>query len=245
MQREQILQKIDDYLNGKLSTGEIEELWVEILDQPEYVDYINTLVNVKEVLENRKKTVSFWKKNRNWIGAIAAVLTVIILFSLIKFNIRSIEFSTVRQIQSSELESPAATRSLNEHFTKSDSLLNLGYIEATKGNVSKAIGYFNELALQNGDNANVAKAYFNIGVLNYNSENFEKAESSFINTLDNLQNDDILKEKTSWYLGNTYVKLGDLRQAKERLTKVINMNGIYKEKASDLLKKIDQQIPQN
>ncbi len=150
MQREQILQKIDDYLNGKLSTGEIEELWVEILDQPEYVNYINTLVNVKEVLKNRKNSVSFWKKNRNRIGAIAAVLAAVIIFSLIKFNTRSLEFSAVRRIQSSELESPTATRSLNDHFTKSDSLLNLGYIEATRGKISKAIGYFNELALVNG-----------------------------------------------------------------------------------------------
>ena len=245
MQREQILQKIDDYLNGKLSTGEIEELWVEILDQPEYVDYINTLVNVKEVLKNRKKPLSFWKRNRNRIGAIAAVLAIAIVFSLIKFNTRSIQFSTVRQIQSSELESPATTRALNEHFSKSDSLLNLGYVEAAKGHISKAIGYFNELALKNGDNADMAKAFFNIGVLHYNSENFEKAESSFINALDHIQNDDILKEKTTWLLGNTYVKLGNLHQAHETLTKVAEMNGIYKEKASSLLNKIDQHFPKN
>ncbi len=91
-----------------------------------------------------------------------------------------------------------------------------------------------------GDHADVAKAFFNIGVLHYNSENYGKAESSFINALNNIQNDDILKEKTSWYLGNTYAKLGNFHQAHVILAKVINMNGIYEEKASDLLKKIDQ-----
>lgn len=242
MQREIILQKIDDYVNGKLSAGEIEELWVEILDKPEYVEYISTLINVKDIMESRKDSVSFWRKNRTWLGAIAALLAVVTIFGIIRFHTQNLLDSAVQKISSSELESPMATRSINEHFTKADSLLNQGYWEATNGNESKAVTYFNELALKSGNNADVAKAFFNLGILHYNSENYEKAESSFINALDHIKNDNILREKTTWYLGNTYIKLGELKQARQTLSKVYNMNGIYKEKASDLLNKINKKL---
>lgn len=245
MQREKILQKIDEYLDGKLSTREIEELWVEILDQPEYVSYLNTLVNINYILKNRKKPISFWKKNRNWISGIAALLAIFISFFLIKLNSGGIEFNAVDQIPSSEMESPAATRSVNQHFSTADSLLNLGYMEASDGHISKAISSFNELALQAGENTNVAKAFFNIGVLHYNSENYQKAETSFVDALDNIKNDDILKEKTSWYLGNTYVKMGEFRQAQKTLKNVIGMNGIYKDRATELLGDVDQKLPKH
>jgi len=43
-----ILEKIDRYLNGMMSETEIEQLWEELIQNPDYLDYLETLKKLRQ-----------------------------------------------------------------------------------------------------------------------------------------------------------------------------------------------------
>ncbi len=52
----QVSEKIIRYVNGGLSDDEIDELWVEIIRDEYYMNYLKTIVNLKKVIEEKDRS---------------------------------------------------------------------------------------------------------------------------------------------------------------------------------------------
>jgi hypothetical protein len=50
-----LLEKIDNYLNGLLPDHEIDLLWEELIQNPDYIDYLETLKKLRGSGLGRRK----------------------------------------------------------------------------------------------------------------------------------------------------------------------------------------------
>lgn len=55
MRKLSLVKRIDAYLNGDLDEEESEQLWVELLQHPEYIDYLETEMAVRRIVASRGK----------------------------------------------------------------------------------------------------------------------------------------------------------------------------------------------
>lgn len=55
MRKLSLAKRIDAYLKGDLDEEESERLWVELLQHPEYIDYLETEQAVRRIVESRGK----------------------------------------------------------------------------------------------------------------------------------------------------------------------------------------------
>lgn len=50
-------EKIDLYINGQLSRKEVDELWIELIQEEYLIDYLKTVANVKAIIKSGRSTV--------------------------------------------------------------------------------------------------------------------------------------------------------------------------------------------
>jgi len=243
-----ILARIDAYVKGTLNEEEVEQLWIDIAKDPVLLERLKTEVNLKKVIEDRNallRTTSgggWYVKIPTFIWHIAAVF-IIIVIGLVQFlkvdSAENPELFTISEISAAQLETSDGLRVDNLSFTKADSLLNLGFKAAASNNYKEALMHYDSvIQLQTGDR-NFSKAHFNNGVIFFNNGDYPEAKSSFQTTLSYLEDYPMLKEKTFWFLSNTHLKLGELEEARNTVSKVYEMNGLFRKDAYRLLRKLD------
>lgn len=50
-----IQKRVDQYIQGKLSENEIDELWVTFLESPEWFEYFMTILNLYSIGKKRRQ----------------------------------------------------------------------------------------------------------------------------------------------------------------------------------------------
>lgn len=253
--------QIDAYIRGHLSAQESEDLWKALLFRPDYIELLETELYIKRIIEeqdanngqkvpsssNRQKPAERKRKFSpvwKWMAAAASVAILIISISYLQTEQeKSLQELTLGEINIVEnLASPEVMRSQDPGLPAIDSLLNLGFKAAISGDVEKAVGFYNDVVENYGDAPNVSMAYLNLGIIQYNRENYEEASGAFENAIQKVRNDRILEEKAYWYLGNSYVNMDQLKEGREALLSTYRMNGIYKNSTVRLLEKLDKEL---
>lgn len=253
--------QIDAYIKGKLSEEEALELWEQLLQRPDYIELLETELGVKSIMETRSSssgntdeassdeqnaTIHYLLKSGKWLAAAAAVAVLVIAINLLQHDTnQTIEDLTVKEIDVSQnLSSAPILRSQKTALPPSDSLLNRGFQEAISGNMSAAMQEYNKIIENYSNKTAAVQAYLNKGIIQYNSGNFGESITSFKAVLDNANDDNkpIVTEKAYWYLGNAYLNIEKLTEAREAIHKVYSLDGIYHESASRLLEKLDNKL---
>ena len=244
--------EIDAYLKGNLSEEEVDQLWVELIKNPEYIDLLETEIAVKQILESRAKKksqtpvtpISTLKNSWKWLAAAASVAILVIAINLLKVDSeQSIQQLALSDINIAEnLASPDVLRTQKGDLSAADSLLNVGFRAAVSGEVSRALELYQEVIENYEGEPAVAQAYLNIGIIKYNSGDFEMASEAFKNALNEVKEEPLLKEKAYWYLGNSYVNQDQLESAREAIHETYALDGIYRKAAFRLLRKIDYEL---
>lgn len=234
--------KIDAYIKGELSPEEVDDLWVELLKKPEYIDLLETEIDIKRLYEERQKKerpVYYLK----WIAAAAAVILIVVAINFFATHSqKSIQEWTQTEITLSEnLASAPVTRSATE-VASPDSMLNIGFKAAVEGNIERAKEIYNSILQQYDDPVVVSKAYLNLGILQYNSGNFETSIESFSNAIAINQNDRLLTERAYWYMGHAYINTNQLKEARSAIQQAYNLGEIYKDEAFKMLKRLDYEL---
>lgn len=258
--------QIDAYIKGRLHESEVDQLWIELLKRPDYIDLLETELIIKLIIEEqqaqekekerakekRKETPAkpiaisrhFVKHSWKWLSAAATVAVLIIAINFFQYDTEQ----TIRQLTLGEinivenLASPEVLRSQDTEITDGDSLLNSGFKAAISGEVDKALAIYKEVIDGSKDASHLSMAYLNLGIIEYNSENYEKASTAFKEAIDHVDDDAVLEEKAYWYLGNAYVNLDRFEEGREAIHKVYTMDGIYKKPANRLLQKLDEEL---
>ena len=234
--------RIDQYVNGKLSQEEIDDLWSELIQDEYYLDYTKSVANIKAVIESERSaktsTTTYQLRKVASYGVAAAIAMIIGVIGVLNYTSNNasvdslealgwIEYDTYR----SSNDSPAIT---NNETVKA--AINL----ANEGNTAEAIRTLEvELAIEDDPDV-IAELALSLGSIQYNYGDYTLALSNFetVISLDDINS--LLLEKGYWYLANTHMQLDNLEDAQDALQNTVNLNGSYKRVAERYLNVIDK-----
>lgn len=251
--------QIDAYVKGKLTEEQARQLWAKLLLRPDYIELLETELGVKTILDKQaaeKESENagaaepggvVYKMRRSWKWMSAAAAAVILLVvSVTLFQSESEQ--TLKQLTLAEinivenLSSAPVVRSDTQQQTAVDSMLNRGYQFAISGDLDGALKIYDRIIEQYGESTVVAEAYLNKGIIQFNRDDYAAAITAFRSVLQNVRENPVTEEKAYWYLGNAYVHTEDLELAREAINNAYTMDGIYRESASRLLHRLDQEL---
>lgn len=246
--------QIDAYVKGKLSEKEAQDLWEQLLQRPEYIEHLKIELGVKAIIEKRasegpasakeSNIIYTIQKSWKWMAAAAAVALLVVSINFLQFDTNeSLQGSVPQEFSLADnLSSAEIFRNQKSEVLPADSLLNRGFEEALSGNVSKAVEMYDEIIAKYEDKPAAIKAYLNKGIIQYNSRSFGKSIDSFKAVLDKGSDKDVIREKAYWYMGNAYINIEKLEEAREAIHKVYSMDGIYRKPSFRLLRKVDYEL---
>lgn len=229
-----IEQKIDQYVNGQLSEEEIEDLWAEIVQRQEYMDYLNTTANLKEVV-GREKNVY---RQKVWMYAAAAVI-VLVLAIVGTMQFMSSDTSAIPSpIENIELDYyRSAETAVNE--PDRDKVIRNAIELYNKDQFEEAVDLLNKERSNTNDVSWIAELDITLGTFHYNEDKFDEAAFYFADVINYKDQIDVLTlEKAYWYLGNSYLQMNQLSKAEDTMEKAYELNGAYSRVAKSFLNAI-------
>ena len=259
MSRDLELEKqIDAYIKGNLNEEQAHKLWEQLLQRPDYIELLNTELGVKSIVEERKanqeKTgtssaeehtlIYTLKQSKKWIAAAAAVVVLVIAVNILQVDTQqTLEELALKDINIAEnLSSAQILRSQKTDITPSDSLLNRGFEAAISGDMDQAITMYNKIIEEYGNKPAAVQAFLNKGIIQYNNGNYSESIASFEAVLKKVESKPVVREKAHWYMGNAYINLEKLKEARTEIKKTYAMDGIYRKSAFRMLKKLDDEL---
>ena len=234
-----IEQKIEMYIEGRLSEEESDLLWAEMMKRPDYYDYFKTVVNLKHIVkdadsvgEGRHQSV----RGRFYRVAIAAAVAITIgILGYLNVNLHT----TVTPPTALHQLAMQTTRSAVTMDGSMESDIQRGINLANLGKTSEAITLFKKILQENADPQVRALALTNLGIMYYNEDQIGKAINTFRQIPQQQGLDVLTYEKAYWYLGNAYLKQGQLKEARTVIKKAYDLNGAYRRVTEEYLKKLD------
>ncbi|TYP93696.1 Tetratricopeptide repeat-containing protein [Fodinibius salinus] len=251
-------QKIDAYIKGQLSEEESQELWEDLLQQPEYIDLLETELGVKSIVADRAKAenpsqessanengiIYSLKESWKWTAAAAAVAVLIVAINFLQVDTnQTIQELAIGNINiSKNLSSAPVMRAQKGNTAPSDSLLNRGFKAAISGDLKKAIAEYDKIIRSYPNEPAAVQAYLNKGIILYNSGDYVNAITALEQVTKKVKDKPVTKEKGYWYLGNAYMNLNKLEKAREAIHTTYAMDGIYRDSAFRILRKLDHKL---
>lgn len=227
---------IHDYLEGELSDESVDALWAYLLGSPDDMDYLETLATLKtmgekgELVADESKIVgtigqeespNIYNFRKYLVAAAVLIVSVAISFNVLQQSdttgptpISSIEFNTERSVGQS---------------TTFDDYINSAVEHSAEGNVDEAIKVLNAAQI-NLDLSNDQLNELRIveGSVLYNASKFEEAKVVFEFLTENRNNISFIDyEKSMWYLANTYLQLDKTELARQKMEKVVELDGAF------------------
>jgi len=227
-----IKHQIDLYINGRLNEQQVEELWAELVQNDDYMDYMKTAANVKAIVEEERAQKQ-QRQNRYWVYAAAAAI-VLVIGVLTLMNYPSSDKLGVKPMQKIELEYYRSADGSISPSTRND-IIQQAIELANNGNTQGAIELLKNQMTQTQDPVSIASLSLNIGSLYYNSDDFNQAVTYFRKVVDQPQVDVLTLEKGYWFLGNTYFQMGRLNDARKAIRNAYDLNGAYRRVAKSYL----------
>ncbi len=242
-----IYELIDDYRRGKLSSEESDSLWAEMIEHPEYLEYLINSANLESIAREQKteseksyaagqteaeKSGRIYKL-RPQLTRIAAIfiLTAGILSTIYIFG--SDYVFEPRAISDIELDTYRSSAIPEEVF---DYQIQRAINHASLEEFDKALEKLDDIDRENLTENQKISLEISRGSIHYNREDYLAAERIFQNVLNEYDDMHILtEEKLHWYLGNTYLQLEDEEAALVHIRKTYELNGAYRRLAERFL----------
>lgn len=225
--------KIDLYVNGRLSQEEVEELWVELIQDEHHIDYLKTVANTKAVIESERSRTKIFSLQNTWRYAAAAVVVLLIgVLAVMNYPVTAeVDFDPISSIALDGYRSEAGVPGEGDHSEVRRNALAL----ANSGDVEAAIAILEEELTATEDPSWEAVLHLDIGSFHYNEGEFEQAIINFREVVSKDEVDILVLEKGYWYLGNAYFQLNELDEAEAAIQEAFNLNGSYRRVAQSAL----------
>lgn len=242
-----IERKIDLYVSGRLDQLQIDALWVELIENPTYYEYLKTSAALKSMFSNQdlnftesdaidqntskvQHISASWKK----YAAAAAIVLATGTTALYLQDSSTNGFTVTGPLESLELIVYRSTDNnlSSDNIPEMKEAVNL----ALSGNTSSAIFLLTTL-LENSNTPEIqAEALLNIGIIEYNSDDFNGALQSLKRAASLEVSDNLLLERIIWNLSHAQMAVGDNQSARESVLKVIEFDGAHSRMAQNYLK---------
>ncbi len=251
----QIYKQIVRYIDGKLSHEETEQLWEEFVKYPEYYKMFETELHLRDVARDAKEkgitTISQMKREYGrsgteepglgrWIYAIAA--TLIFAFGLFFLTSQEEPLThpdSLASIHLNELTGADIVRSDDAVASTVDVEINRGLALAYAGDTERAIRKFSTLLFDSPEPEQKARIQMNLGILYYNKADFENAIIHFEPAAQVETMNRFFREKAWWFLGNAYLNLEMLEQARSAAYNAYQLDGRFHAQAESMLDKLN------
>ena len=230
-------EKIERYINGELNIEQIDELWVELIQDEYYLDYMKSVANLKEIIITKREQAAKPKvlPFRRYASYAAAVATLLIVSVVGVMNYQSsydtrldqainLNNDSVKPISDISLDVVRAvedpTAIVNEVVKKAIRL-------ASEGNATDAI-----LLLQNELKVTtqpviVAELALNLGSIQYNYGDYKASITSFKQVVSQDNINVVTREKGYYFLGNAHFQLNELAEAEIAFMEAYRLDGSY------------------
>ncbi|TVR15194.1 MAG: hypothetical protein EA391_11190 [Balneolaceae bacterium] len=252
----EILKSIEKFILGELSQSQIDDLWVEFLKNPEYYKLFETELYMRglagkgikpnfsdDLSQVKEPAVSYIYKYRVWFAAAAAALLITIGLQFFSINEQqAMQQWALSSIDTNEMLGAEIFRSDEPDVASIDIAINEALALAFNDETIIAIERFRELLTMPHTESQRVRIEVNLGILLYNVTAYESAVVYFESALGAESIDRNLKEKTYWFLGNAYLNIGQVNEARDAVFEAYTLSGRFQSPALALLKKLDQRI---
>jgi tetratricopeptide (TPR) repeat protein len=237
--------KIDLYISGRLNQEQMDALWVEMIENPAAYNYLKTSVSLRSIVKNSSTGVSpaisikersYYPKNWKRYAAAAVIVVSSGVGGTYVINSLSDDLATSTFKPYDNLELVVYRSSVTD-LSNTDVRYELqNAIDiALAGNTSEALIKLNNILESTENSLLKAEAYLNIGILEYNSNDFGAAVVSLQNAAELSNADQMLYERVIWNLAHSQMATGDQNSAKATIQKVITLNGAHSRAAQSYL----------
>lgn len=263
MRDKDILKQIDRYLNGELSEKEADQLWVEILKNPEYLQWLEIESSAREFFHDKDRgrsrnttttnhiesrsvetnnRPSLLLNYRYWLYGIAAVFAVVVSFQFLSVDRPALQGFVAGDISVEEMATTDIYRSTLDRVDVIDVEINRGFEAAISGRLNESHQIYQELLDNSASDTQHAVINFNYGILLYNQERYPEAAEAFKAAVEYEDLPEYVSEKGWWFLGQSFVLASDLPSARKAIDKVYTLDGRFKAEAQNLLDRIDNNL---
>ncbi|MDZ7758421.1 hypothetical protein [Rhodohalobacter sp.] len=160
MSEKEIYREITRYIDGDLSKEEVENLWAQFVDNPEYYKWFETELHLKDLAKKASQSnihsiqsdseedtpKSFWKSSKGWI--LAAAAAVLISFGLQLFSVSDTDIShpdSISKIDLNEMSGSDILRSEGDVSQTMDIEINRALASAYEDDSEGAVRKFRAL----------------------------------------------------------------------------------------------------
>jgi len=228
--------RIEQYIDGKLTAQQVDELWAELINNEYYLDYMKSAANLKKIAEEREIETKQPKENsRKHVMLSAAAAILLMIGSAFIFNLSTETSEMVKPISSIELDYYRSADGAATEQAESD-VVRRAISTANSGEVAAALNILNSELENTNSNYERAELLITSGSILYNTGEFSEAIERFESALNLEHSDMMLLERNYWYLGNAYFQVNQLDEAKVALEKAFELNGAYSRVAQSYLR---------
>lgn len=227
--------KIDEYLEGALTPEQVDELWIELIQDEYYMEYLKTAASLKGLAEKKNKPAAiFTLTGMKQVYITAAVLIMSAVLVLYTVNDQGTP-PAVEPLATLELDYYRSADGTVTETNLSDILMSV-ISAANSGDIDSAINIVNNELGATRDPAVQHELMITAGSILYNAGRYDQALAWFENAAvidtPNMQ----MLERNYWYLGNTYFQLNMITEAKVAMENAYELNGAYSRIAESYLK---------
>ncbi len=228
--------RIEQYIDGKLTAQQVDELWAELINNEYYLDYMKSAANLKKIAEEREIETKQPKENsRKHVMLSAAAAILLMIGSAFIFNLSTETSEMLKPISSIELDYYRSADGAATEQAESD-VVRRAISTANSGEVAAALNILNSELENTNSNYERAELLITSGSILYNTGEFSEAIERFESALNLEHSDMMLLERNYWYLGNAYFQVNQLDEAKVALEKAFELNGAYSRVAQSYLR---------
>lgn len=226
-------EKIRRYVNGSLSQQEIDELWVDVLMDPEALDYLKASINLHSIAaEQQHEAAPVYQLGTVYKFVAAAVLIIgLMAGSFLWFQQQSVP-AAPQAVDRIELD---IMRSAIDQLPSDQQNLQSALALAVEDNRTGAFAILDSLRSDADLQKVQIEATITKGILKYNESNFKEASELFEYTLAYNNLSVSQKERSLWYLTQCYLQDEKYDEARELARRVEDLDGSYYRAAQNLL----------
>ncbi|HMQ00556.1 MAG TPA: hypothetical protein PKC24_12305 [Cyclobacteriaceae bacterium] len=235
MIHEELNHKLDEYVRGKLSAEEREEVELLIKQNPDIKKEVDTLkviragitLHERQAIKKHLQQIEPEARQFKWWYVAAAIVPLLLLSIWYFYPVSS---ENIYYAYYSSYPNYEAGISRNENTTTDGRTA--AFINYEKTNYEEAAAQFLMILERNPDD-NSVKFYL---ALCYLELNLTGMAADYLNAVMN-DTQSTYREAAHWYYALTQLKLGNKVEAKEALTALEN-NGSYQKQAKEILSKL-------
>lgn len=254
MNEKEISRQITRFLKEELNNEEIDRLWEEFLKNPELFYQFETEVNLHELFrkenqntlqpsQSRKGIVKTISRYRTWLYAAAAA--VILSLGLQLFTMQdygSLQSSAIASIEVTEMMGADIFRGEEAAVNDLDITINVALAKALEEEFDEAIRILEGLLNEELSDQQFGRVSLNLGILRYNQGAYTRSAYHFQKVIETDALPEFFEEKAWWFMGNAYLNVNQLEEARESVFNAYTMDGRFASPALSLLKKLDLEL---